>query len=60
MLKTKFELQQKLQEKGYYTGEIDGNLGGGTKAAIRQFQNQAGLPEDGIPSQDLLQALRKK
>ncbi len=56
----KFELQQKLQEKGYYEGEIDGNLGGGTKAAIKQFQEQAGLPADGIPSQDLLQVLRKK
>ncbi len=56
----KIELQKKLQEKGYYTGEIDGNLGDGTKAAIRQFQNQAGLLEDGIPSQDLLKALYQK
>ena len=56
----KFLLQQKLQEKGYYEGEIDGNLGDGTKAAIKLFQTQAGLPADGIPSQDLLQILRKK
>lgn len=56
----KIELQKKLQEKGFYVGEIDGHLGDGTKAAIRQFQSQAGLTEDGIPSQDLLQVLRQK
>lgn len=58
-LSDKIELQKKLQERGYYSGEIDGNLGGGTKDAIRQFQIKRGLAEDGIPSQDLLQALRK-
>lgn len=58
-IEDKIELQTKLQEKGFYAGEIDGNLGDGTKAAIRQFQIQAGLAEDGIPSHDLLQALRK-
>ena len=58
-IEDKIELQTKLQEHGYYTGEIDGNLGDGTKAAIRQFQIQAGLQEDGIPSRELLQALRK-
>jgi membrane-bound lytic murein transglycosylase B len=56
----KFELQERLQQQGYYSGEIDGHLGGGTKAAIRQFQAQAGLEEDGVPSQQLLQALRKR
>ena len=56
----KFELQAKLQEKGYYLGEIDGNLGDGTKAAIRKFQKQANLPDDGVPSQGLLQLLRQK
>ncbi len=55
----KIELQRQLQRQGYYTGEIDGHLGEGTKTAIKQFQVQAGLVEDGIPSQDLLQALRK-
>lgn len=54
----KIELQTQLQQRGFYTGEIDGRLGSGTKTAIRQFQAQAGLTEDGIPSQDLLQALR--
>ncbi len=58
-IEDKIELQIKLQEKGFYAGEIDGNLGDGTKAAIRQFQIQAGLAEDGIPSHNLLEALRK-
>ncbi|MBU0971207.1 MAG: peptidoglycan-binding protein, partial [Proteobacteria bacterium] len=58
-IEDKIELQTKLQEKGFYAGEIDGNLGGATRAAIRQFQIQAGLAQDGTPSQDLLQALRK-
>lgn len=54
----KIELQERLQQQGYYTGEIDGHLGSGTKAAIIQFQRRAGLVEDGVPSQDILQALR--
>lgn len=58
-IEDKFELQERLQLLGYYSGEIDGRLGSGTKAAIRQFQVQAGLVEDGVPSQQLLQALRK-
>jgi len=55
----KIELQERLQQRGYYSGDIDGQLGSGTKSAIRQFQSQAGLVEDGVPSQELLQALRQ-
>lgn len=58
-IEDKIELQERLKQHGYYSGEIDGHLGGGTKEAIRQFQVQAGLVEDGIPSQQLLRALRK-
>jgi membrane-bound lytic murein transglycosylase B len=58
-IEEKFELQQQLQRQGYYAGEIDGRLGDDTKTAIRQFQIQAGLVEDGVPSQDLLRALRR-
>ncbi len=58
-IEDKIELQTQLQQQGFYTGEIDGRLGEGTKTAIRQFQVQAGLVEDGVPSQDLLKALRK-
>jgi membrane-bound lytic murein transglycosylase B len=55
----KFELQERLQQTGFYSGKIDGYLGEGTRAAIRKFQEQAGLTVDGVPSVDLLKVLRK-
>lgn len=58
-IEDKIELQERLRQRGFYSGEIDGYLGEGTKAAIRKFQTKAGLVEDGIPSQSLLQVLRK-
>ncbi|MFC4410980.1 spore cortex-lytic enzyme [Chungangia koreensis] len=42
------ELQARLQYVGYYTGEIDGKFGYGTYWALRNFQEQYGLPIDGI------------
>jgi len=55
----KFELQTRLKELGYYEGEVDGNFGSGSKAAIQAFQNRMGLAADGQPSQNLLRALRR-
>ena len=55
----KFELQTRLKELGYYEGEVDGNFGSGSKAAIQAFQNRMGLAADGQPSQELLRALRR-
>ncbi|MCF3638469.1 lytic murein transglycosylase [Rhizobium sp. TRM95111] len=55
----KFELQTRLKELGYYEGEVDGNFGSGSKAAIEAFQNRMGLAADGQPSQTLLNALRR-
>ena len=55
----KFELQTRLKELGYYDGEVDGNFGSGSKAAIQAFQNRMGLAADGEPSQKLLKALRR-
>jgi membrane-bound lytic murein transglycosylase B len=55
----KFELQERLKNLGYYTGEIDGSLGKGSRQAIHIFQTENGLPADGIPSQSILEALRK-
>ncbi|MFB2550184.1 lytic murein transglycosylase [Ensifer soli] len=54
----KFELQTRLKELGYYSGEVDGNFGSGSKAAIQTFQNRNGLHPDGEPTQLLLRALR--
>lgn len=42
------ELQARLQYVGYYHGKIDGNFGYGTYWALRNFQEQYGLPVDGI------------
>jgi membrane-bound lytic murein transglycosylase B len=57
-IKQKFELQSRLKELGYYDGEVDGNFGSGSKAAIQAFQNRNGLSPDGEPTQHLLKALR--
>lgn len=42
------KLQTRLKELGYYTGEVDGQFGSGTKAAVILFQSQHGLDADGI------------
>ncbi|TCL69701.1 lytic murein transglycosylase [Rhizobium sp. BK251] len=58
-MKEKFELQNRLKVLGYYDGEIDGNFGSGSKAAISAIQNRMGMTPDGQPSKDLLDALRR-
>ncbi len=55
----KFELQHRLKELGYYEGEVDGNFGSGSKAAIANLQQRLGLQPDGEPSAQLLRAIRK-
>jgi len=57
-VKQKFELQSRMKELGYYNGEVDGNLGSGSKAAIAAIQSRIGMPADGEPSVKLLNALR--
>lgn len=42
------ELQSRLTYNGYYKGKIDGVFGWGTYWAVRNFQDQFGLPVDGI------------
>ncbi len=41
-------LQQRLKEKGYNVGEIDGDFGSKTAKAVREYQVQHGLKVDGI------------
>ncbi len=55
----KLELQQRLQQRGLYIGEVDGYLGPATEKAIRVYQVQAGLAEDGLATQNLLMSLRR-
>ncbi len=55
----KFELQELLAEKGFYSGGIDGRIGSNTKKGIKAFQLKNGLAPDGEPTLDLLHALKK-
>lgn len=58
-MREKFELQTRLKELGYYNGEVDGNLGSGSKAAISAIQSRLGMQADGEPSMTLLEKLRR-
>lgn len=58
-VKEKFELQTRLKQLGYYDGEIDGNFGSGSKAAIAAFQSRSGLTGEAVPSQKILDAIRR-
>ncbi|HAZ43993.1 MAG TPA: hypothetical protein DDW76_19280 [Cyanobacteria bacterium UBA11369] len=42
------DLQQRLKERGFYSGPIDGNLNEQTKAAIKAAQRAYGVSEDDI------------
>ncbi|WP_252192810.1 lytic murein transglycosylase [Rhizobium sp. CSW-27] len=57
-VREKLELQSRLKAMGYYDGEIDGNLGSGSRAAISAIQSRLGMEADGEPSQTLLKRLR--
>ncbi|HEV7274722.1 MAG TPA: N-acetylmuramidase domain-containing protein [Devosiaceae bacterium] len=41
------KLQERLAELNYYKGRIDGDFGGGTEAAVMDFQRDAGIQVDG-------------
>lgn len=51
------QLQQKLSEKGYYHGKIDGDLGKKTRRSIMDFQRKNNLPIDGYATEELLNKL---
>ena len=55
----KQELQERLTTLGYYDGKVDGRIGEGSKKAIRAFQARVGLAQDGYPSLEVLDSLRK-
>ena len=50
----RFEAQKHLKRLGFYDGEVDGNIGSGSREAIREFQKRAGMKPDGNPSRKLL------
>ena len=51
------ELQQTLKSKGFDPGDIDGDFGPATEAAVRAFQASEGLLVDGIAGPKTLSAL---
>ena len=50
-------MQVALTTAGYYSGAIDGDLGSGSRDAIRNFQRKLGINPDGVATRDLLQRL---
>jgi N-acetylmuramoyl-L-alanine amidase len=53
------ELQQRLCALGFDTGRVDGILGDATVNALREFQQNAALPVDGIFGPETLRELRR-
>ncbi len=51
------QLQQRLTQRGFDVGGIDGILGANTRAAVQDVQAQLGLPADGWPTPQLLRML---
>lgn len=52
------ELQRLLGALGYDVGDADGILGSRTRTAVRDFQENSGMPTDGYASYELLTTLR--
>ncbi|MCB1499049.1 MAG: lytic murein transglycosylase [Bauldia sp.] len=52
------QVQKLLADRGLYSGEIDGNIGSGSRAAIMSYQETLGLAADGQVSQKLLEMLQ--
>ena len=53
------EAQQLLADLGYDLGSVDGDYGRRTADAVKAFQRDAGIVQDGWIDQDLLSMLRK-
>lgn len=51
------QLQQRLTQRGFNVGAVDGILGANTRAAVQDIQAQLGLPADGWPTPQLLRML---
>ncbi|MCB9948498.1 MAG: lytic murein transglycosylase [Rhodospirillaceae bacterium] len=53
------DLQTLLTARGYDTRGVDGIIGPNSREAVRAFQAEIGLPQDGYPTMDLLTRLRQ-
>ncbi len=54
------ELQERLLQLGYYSGNVDGKIGPMSRDAIKAFQARNGLAQDGHPSREVLQQMRSR
>lgn len=54
------ELQLRLKRAGFYDGDVDGKPGPMTRAAVKAYQAQYGLSQDGFPSMEVLSKLRNR
>jgi hypothetical protein len=52
------DVQRALKRRGYYYGAIDGDIGSGSRAAIRAYQRDHGLAITGRIDSALVRALR--
>lgn len=51
------EVQRRLKNWGYYSGEVDGIYGAATVEAVKNFQKKNGLTADGITGKETFAAL---
>jgi Putative peptidoglycan binding domain len=56
-LRTGFRPADDLEAKGYDIGKVDGKIGAGTRAAVKDQQINLGLPANSYPDLALLQKL---
>ncbi len=55
----RIDMQQRLIKLGYEPGRADGIIGARTRAALRLFQRDIGVPADGFPTLAVLSRLRQ-
>lgn len=53
-------IQNYLKKLGYYKGEITGKSNAATTKAIKSFQKENSLPENGVPTRELMLLLVNK
>ncbi|MBW4669452.1 MAG: peptidoglycan-binding protein [Cyanomargarita calcarea GSE-NOS-MK-12-04C] len=54
------KLQQRLQRQGFFKGDIDGDFGAETEAAVRAAQENYGLKPDGIAGGETWEFLNRR
>jgi peptidoglycan hydrolase-like protein with peptidoglycan-binding domain len=50
-------LQNRLQDLGYFSGDVDGNYGSSTASAVKRFEKAYGKPQTGVATVSLQKTL---